>query len=125
MTILVDLKQYLVSNSLASSSEIAFNYYDKNNSYVVLSLYGGSVAPRGALSKISYVQVKVLDLNMQTVQTKIDNIYNSLITADRFKTLNSHNSNIYPFQPPFYIGKDDQGRHAYAFNMSIVSGRNS
>jgi hypothetical protein len=122
--LLDDLKTYLIAQNLATSSEVKFNLADSSDNCVVLWQYGGMKSPTGNLSVINNIQVKVLDVDMGVCETRINAIFNSLVDEIPFKQLTTtRKANVFANQPPFYVGRDEQGRYAYVFNLTIVTGR--
>lgn len=123
MGILEDLKAYLTYTG-ASFGDIYFNHTEPvKENCVCLWQYDGIYVAQGLRPQ---VQVMVKNYSMQQAENQIYEIYDRIKgnrTYQKTVEVNGKTMLITPKQSPFYLNKDESGRHIYVFNIDIITKR--
>ena len=123
MTILIDIKTFLITNNLASSVFYNFDDSDANSSPVILSLKKGE---QSDLSEKSTVEIIVKNKSMQSAESQINSIYSALYPENQFEKpiwINSKLMMIKPLSPPYYKEKEKSSRHVFALEINVIHKR--
>lgn len=122
MTLLNDLKNFLISKNNNLQNKIAFNFddYNFNDDKLVLLAKGGEF---GTVSQKTIISVIVKNIDMQVAETLINSAFNSLFPDNQYlkpMDLNGKITLLIPLQPPFYKEKQQDGKHVFSFDFKIV-----
>lgn len=125
MTILNDLKNFLVLQNIVSENDIAFNFDDSMQSVnkLILLCKGGEYSD---IAQKTTVSVIVKNQLMQSAETTINNAFDKLCPPKQYEKPLSVNAKlmlIKPVQPPHYKEKEKNGRHVFAFDINIIHKR--
>ncbi|MCR5261575.1 MAG: minor capsid protein [Candidatus Gastranaerophilales bacterium] len=125
MTILNDLKSFLIAQNVAAEKDIAFNFDDsvQISDKLILLCKGGEYSD---IARKTTVSVLVKNQLMQNAENIINNAFDKLCPPKQYEKPLSVNGKlmlIKPVQPPFYKEKEKNGRHVFAFEMKIVHKR--
>lgn len=122
MTILNDLKNFLVSNNVASEQEIVFNFDDsiKNTNVLILKCNGGEFSDIARKTTISIIAKNHL---MQNAEEIANNAFLKFCPPKQYEKpilVNKKLMLIKALQPPHYKEKEKNGRHVFTFDLKII-----
>lgn len=128
MGILEIIKKHL-ENNINGIDNIYFNFQpDVKGNCVILWQYDGIQTDVGLRPQ---VQISVKNKSMATAESTIMSIYDIIYPKGQFeKTITvevdsntTETLKIVPRQSPFYLEKDENGRHIYVFNIDCIMKR--
>lgn len=122
MTILNDLKAFLVTENIISSDKVAFNFDDYKfcDDKLVLLCKGGEFSD---IARKTTVSVIVKNKIMNEAETLINNAFDAFCPPQQYQKpvlINGKTMLLTPIQPPFYKEKEKNGRHVFSFDLKIV-----
>jgi hypothetical protein len=125
MTILNDLKNFLVSNNVAQGDDIAFNFDDFlwENSKIILQCKGGEFSD---IARKTTVAVIVKNKSAKSAELLINSAFDCFYPPNQYSkpiNINGKLMLIKPLQSPFYKEKEKNGRHVFAFDLKIIHKR--
>jgi len=121
--ILDDLKAFLIANSLATDSEIIFNFDSSTDNAIVLWKYGSVKTDLGSRPTI---QIAVKDTDQLTADIRSQAIFDAICPKNKFQEsiiINSKTMHIEANQEPFFNEKDAQNRYIFIFNITVTQDR--
>lgn len=125
MTVLNDLKTFLIEKNLADAENIAFNFDDSLNisDKIILQCKGGEFSDIADKTTVSVIAKNSL---MQNAENIIDNIFNAFYPPKQYEkpiSVNGKLMMIKPLQAPLYKEKEKNGRHVFSFDLKIIHKR--
>ena len=105
MTILNDLKEFLVEKNAVSSEEVAFNFDD-------------------FLTDMKKFIVK--NKSMKEAEMLANTVFDYFAPPKQYEKplcVNGKMMLIKPLQPPYYKEKEKNGRHVFSFDLKIIHKR--
>ena len=125
MTILNDLKNFLITQNVAAADDIAFNFDDslQTADKIILLCKGGEFCD---VARKTAVSVIVKNQRKQDGETVINNAFDKLCPPKQYEkplAVNGKLMLIKPAAPPAYKEKEKNGRHVFAFDINIIHKR--
>ena len=124
MTILDNIKTFLVGRSAAQSEDILFNHDDfTDENRIVLSVKDGGFCDVGLKSVLT---ADVKNFSMETALTLADTLYNLLCPPKNYsKPFMLINDIVLTktLKPPVYKEKEKNGRYVVSFELLVISPR--
>lgn len=125
MTILNDLKEFLVEKNAVSSEEVAFNFDDflTDKKKLILQCKGGEFSD---IAKKTTVSVIVKNKSMKEAESIVNTVYDCFYPPKQYEkplSINGKMMLIRPLQPPCYKEKERNGRHVFLFDLKIIHTR--
>jgi len=122
MTILSDIKSFIVMNNICQNSDIAFNFddFDFADNVVILSYKGGKY---NDVAKNSTISFAVKNSSMQTAENLCMSVFELLCPRKQYEKPLSVNGKLMLIKPvilPTYKEKDKYGRHVFFFDLNII-----
>ena len=122
MTILNDIKSFIVLNQICQNSDIAFNFDDFNfaNNVVILSYKGGKY---NDIARNSTVSFTIKNSSMQTAETLCNSIFGLFCPPKQYEKPISVNGKLMLIKPavlPTYKEKEKNGRHVFTFDLNFI-----
>ena len=122
MTVLNDLKIFLINNNLARENDIAFNFDDFLNAEnkIVLLCKGGEFSD---IARKTSVSVIVKNSLMQESESLSNSLFEAFCPPKQYEKplcINNKLMLIKALQPPFYKEKEKNGRHVFCFDLKII-----
>lgn len=122
MTILNDLKNFLIDEKIISSEKIAFNFddYKFGDEKLVLLCKGGEFSD---IARKTTVSVIAKNKAMKEAELLINKVFDTFCPPKQYQKPVSVNGKLMlfiPLQPPFYKEKEKDGRHVFLFDLKIV-----
>ena len=122
MTILYDLKTFLVKENIIEPNKIAFNFdeYKFGDDKLILICKGGefsNIAQKTTVSVVSKNQ------SMSLAEALINKVFRAFFPSGQHQKpilINNKIMLLSPLQPPFYLEKETNGRHVFSFDLKIV-----
>ncbi len=125
MTILNDLKNFLVEKNLVSNDEVAFNFDDflTDMNKLILQCKGGEFSD---IARKTTISVIVKNQSMKEAENLANNLFDCFAPPKQYEKplfINGKMMLIKPLQPPFYKEKEKNGRHVFSFDLKIIHKR--
>lgn len=125
MTILNDLKEFLVEKNTVLSEEIAFNFDDflTDMTKLILQCKGGEFSD---IARKTTVSVIVKNKSMQEAELLANTVFDCFTPPKQYEKplcVNGKMMLIKPLQPPYYKEKEKNGRHVFSFDLKIIHKR--
>lgn len=125
MTILNDLKDFLVEKNAVSSEEVAFNFDDflTDMKKLILQCKGGEFSD---IARKTTVSVIVKNKSMKEAEAVANVVYDCFSPPKQYEKpllVNGKMMLIKPLQPPYYKEKEKNGRHVFSFDLKIIHKR--
>lgn len=125
MTILNDLKDFLVEKNAVSSEEVAFNFDDflTDVKKLILQCKGGEFSD---IARKTTVSVIVKNKSMKEAESVANVVYDCFSPPKQYEkplSVNGKMMLIKPLQPPCYKEKEKNGRHVFSFDLKIIHKR--
>lgn len=124
MTILNDIKTFLIQRSVVQTGDILFNHDDfTDENRIVLSVKDGDFCDVGLKSVLT---VNVKNFSMETALNLADRIYTALCPPKNYsKPFMLLNGIVLTktLKPPVYVEKEKNGRHSVSFELLVISSR--
>lgn len=122
MTILNDLKNFLIDKNVISSEKIAFNFddYKFGDEKLILLCKGGEFSD---IARKTIVSVIVKNKAMSEAEQLINKVFDTFCPHKQYQKpvyVNEKLMLFSPVQPPFYKEKEKDGRHVFLFDLKIV-----
>lgn len=122
MTILNDLKSFIVLNNICQNSDIAFNFDDFNftGNVLILSYKGGKY---NDIARNSTVSFTIKNSSMQTAENICNSVFELFCPPKQYEkplAVNGKLMLIKPSNMPAYKEKDKNGRHVFVFDLNII-----
>ncbi len=125
MTILNDLKAFLVSNSVVTAQEVVFNFddYKSFENKLILLCNGGEYSD---IARKTTVSIIVKNESMADAETLINDAFDKFCPPKQYEkplSVNGKMMLLKAVEPPFYKEKEKNGRHVYMFDLNIIHKR--
>lgn len=125
MTILNDLKNFLVDNQIIPNEDIDFNFDDSvsDKNKLILMCKGGEFSD---VARKTTVSVIVKNQLMQNAETIINNVFDKFCPPKQYEkplSINGKLMLVKAVQPPVYKEKEKNGRHVFTFDLKIIHKR--
>lgn len=125
MTILNDLKNFLVEKNVVSNDEIAFNFDDflTDMNKLILQCKGGEFSD---IARKTTVSVIIKNQSMNEAENLANKLFDCFAPPKQYEkplSVNGKMMLIKPLQPPFYKEKEKNGRHVFSFDLKIIHKR--
>jgi len=122
MTILNDIKSFIVSCNICQNSDIAFNFDDFEfaDNIVILTYKGGKY---NDIAKNSTISFTVKNSSMQTAENICSSIFELFCPPKQYEKPLSVNGKLMLIKPallPTYREKEKNGRHVFVFDLNII-----
>lgn len=122
MTILNDLKNFLVDENVISSEKVAFNFddYKFGDEKLILLCKGGEFSD---IARKTTVSVIAKNKAMNEAELLINKVFDTFCPQKQYQKpvyVNGKLMLFTPLQPPFYKEKEKDGRHVFLFDLKIV-----
>lgn len=125
MTILNDLKEFLVEKNTVAIEDIAFNFDDflTDMNKLILQCKGGEFSD---IARKTTVSVIVKNKSMKEAENIANTVFDCFAPPKQYEKplfVNGKMMLIKPLQPPYYKEKEKNGRHVFAFDLKIIHKR--
>lgn len=125
MTILNDLKSFIVQNNLAKNEDIAFNFDDflSDSNKIVLLCKGGEFSDIAKKTKVSIIVKNIL---MKDAELISNNLFDSFCPPKQYEkpvSINNKLMLVKAVNSPSYKEKEKNGRHVFHFDLNIIHKR--
>ena len=120
MNILQDIRQHLIDSGICAAKQLKNNFLDDSDDVTSLWVYGGY---KEVIGTSPTIQVKTASKNAVTAETRIQNIFNALVSSEpnRLSTINGKRMRVVESQQPFFEEKDSQQRFVWVFNITVTA----
>jgi hypothetical protein len=121
--ILDDLKSFITEKNIADAESIKFDYDGSIGENCIVLWKNGSQPCDLAHRPTIQVTVKNTDLSVSRLVS--EEIFKALYPDEQYQKsiqINGKTMHVQVIKEPFYLEKDESGRHCYVFNVAIIHG---